>query len=201
MEKPPHLHRNFLLGVFLSLGLMIVVEIWLRGPGEDGLRLVLRSTARTSAVLFAVALAAPALRTLRRFDDCLLLAFLGSQLIHLIGVISLAAVRHRPAMFADPPGILAYAFVGIIAVRLFLERFGSVPQWLRRAESVSLYGFWVIITGAFAHFFPGIRRIPLHYLLLSMLATALVIRVYGALKRRHTGQAVSAMPVPGTGPH
>jgi cytochrome bd-type quinol oxidase subunit 2 len=182
MEELPHLHRRFLLGVFLSLGLMVVAEIWLRGTGEDGLRLVLRSTARTSAVLFAVGFAAPALRALRRFDDSLLLAFLASQFIHLVGVISLAGVRNRPAMLADPPGIVAYTFVAIIALRLGLERYGSVPQWLRRAESVSLYGFWAIITGAFAHFFPGIRRIPLHYLLISLLVAALLVRVYGSLK-------------------
>src|SRR6266404_7735206 len=184
MEKSSRLNRNLLLGVCLSLGSMVVVELWLRGAGEEGLRLVLRSTARTSAVLFAGAFAAPALRTFFLSGDSLLLAFLASQFIHLVGVISLAVIRHRPTMLADLPGIVAYTFVAIMVLRLILESVGSVPQWLRRAESISLYGFWVIITGAFAHFFPGIRRIPLHYLILAILVAALVVRVRTALAAR-----------------
>jgi hypothetical protein len=61
----------------------VAAELLAVGFNEDAVHLALRTTARTSAILFALAVAAPAIRWLRPREGSLLVSFAGSHLIHL----------------------------------------------------------------------------------------------------------------------
>jgi DMSO/TMAO reductase YedYZ heme-binding membrane subunit len=84
----------------LALGAMTALLLAIHGTGEEGLRVVVRATARTSLVFFAAAFAASGLRRLWRapLSAYLLrnrryvgLSFAISHAIHLVAILLLAA--------------------------------------------------------------------------------------------------------------
>jgi hypothetical protein len=163
-----------------ALSALVVAELSSHGVDQESLRLVLRTTARTSAVLFTLGFATPFLPRLQGYSDSMLLCFSFSQALHLIAIVWLVMIRHTQTALVDPPGLLAYACVAVIVFGIFSEGSTRVGPRFRRLETIALYIFWTIVTGAFAGFFPGIKFSALHFLIVVLLVMALFVRLYGA---------------------
>jgi len=174
-------------GLISVCGFAVVVLVAIelsRGIDQDSLRLVLRTTARTSALLFALGFATPFLSRWQFYSDSFLLSFAGSQTVHLITIIWLVNLRHTQKQLIDPPGLLAYTCIAIILFRIIGEGRRSVTPRFRVLATVALYIFWVIITGAFAGLFPGIKLTVLHALIVMGLVASLALRLYSGAKSR-----------------
>lgn len=138
-------------------------------PGEDGVRLVIRATARTSLVLFALAFSASALRRLwpGGFTTWLLrnrrylgVSFAASHAIHLAAIIAFA--RIDPAEFGEISPVanrivagLAYVFIFAMAA----TSFDRMVVWLgarrwKLLHTVGAHYIWLIFLLSFA------KRVP-----------------------------------------
>jgi hypothetical protein len=180
----PGVHWKFVAFVSFAVAALVIAELSVSGVDQDSLRLVLRTTARTSALLFALGFATPFVPHIHFYSDSLLISFSASQTLHLIAIIWLVTIRHTQRALIDPPGLLAYTCVAVILARIFNERSPQLSPRLRKLEAVALYVFWVIITGAFAGFFPGIRFSGLHLLIVLLLVISLVMRLASGWKSR-----------------
>jgi methionine sulfoxide reductase heme-binding subunit len=153
----------------LALGLMTAACLGAAGTGPDGIRLVIRATARTSLFLFLIAFAAGALaqlwpgpltrwmRTNRRQFG---LGFATSHFAHAVVIIALATTA--PAIFwsltnrvSIVTGGIAYVFIGLLAVTSFNATATMLgPTAWRRLHG---WGVWVI---AVSFIFTNAKRIP-----------------------------------------
>lgn len=187
-DARPQLQWKLISTIFILLTILVLAEFYLRGSNQDALRLVLRTTARTSALLFALGFAAPALPRLQAYGDSLLMSFAASQTLHLVAIISLVTIRHTQKALIDPPGLVAYTCVAIIVARILGGSSIRFSRWCKKLEVFALYVFWLIITGAFAGLFPGIKLTGLHILIVVALVMSLFVRLYGAAKTGRSGK-------------
>jgi methionine sulfoxide reductase heme-binding subunit len=111
-------------GVLLAMCTLLLLR---HGAGEDGWRVVIRATARTSLVLFTAAYVASSLRALRRgaATKWLLanrrsvgLSYAVSHTLHLgaIGALSRVAADFEPATMTVVFGGIAYVFLYAMAL-------------------------------------------------------------------------------------
>ena len=160
------------------------------GTDEQGLRLVIRATARTSVVLFTLAFTASALR--RRWPARAtrwLLAnrrYLGvsfgvSHFVHLLAILALTgwSVRgffERAGLVAGVLGSLGY----LLLAAMVATSFDATADWLgptywRRLHTSGVYYLWFVF---FATFAPLTVHAPLLYgTFATLLVAALALRV------------------------
>jgi len=156
----------------------VAAELLAVGFNEDAVHLALRTTARTSAILFAFAVAAPAIPLLRSREDSLLVAFAGSHLIHLVAIVTLATFIRQPRMLADPLGITAYAcIIGVAARILWAKPLAYLPRWYPWIEGAALLYVWATLVRIFSSNF---SRSSLHAGFTLMLVAAIAARVAAA---------------------
>src|ERR1700693_392228 len=135
---PPR-HRNWFEGwrLFAALALtLIVLSIWVAGMRQfevDGVRMVIRFTARTSLLLFCLAFSAAALAKLwpnawtrwqRRNRRYLGVTFAASHGIHAVAIACFAAMAPADYMAATSAassifGGIGYAFIVAMAATSF----------------------------------------------------------------------------------
>lgn len=175
----------------------------------EGLRTLIRATARTSFVLFLAAFVASSLTTLvpndftrrlmreRRYVG---LSFAFSHLVHLAAIFAYGAFDAQfwpgRSALANLPGTIGYVFIALLALTSFryVSRHISAAAWKR----LNTTGIWVIAAIFGYSFF---KRIPtmsaLYAIPFSMLCAAVAVRLVGkwaqANKRR---QARPRDPVP-----
>ncbi len=138
-------------------------------PGEEGARLVIRATARTSLVLFALAFSASALRRLwpGGFTTWLLrnrrylgVAFAASHAIHLVAIVAFA--RIDPTEFGQISPVANRIVAGLAYVFIFAMAATSLDRmvaWLgarrwKLLHTVGAHYIWLIFLLSFA------KRIP-----------------------------------------
>jgi hypothetical protein len=141
----------------LSLLLLAMAAAFLAlHPDVEGLRLVVRATARTSLVLFALAFSAGALAQLvvsdatrwqRRNRRYLGVSFAVSHLIHLTALIALA--RTDSALFwtlTNPANIVLAGTAYLFIAAMTATSFDRTAAWLgaRRWRLLHLVGGWYI---------------------------------------------------------
>jgi DMSO/TMAO reductase YedYZ heme-binding membrane subunit len=141
--------------VSLALVAMCALLLAQHGAGEDGLRVLIRATARTSLVLFAGAFAASGLRRAwrspasawrvgnRRYVG---LSFAVSHALHLAAILAAAATVPGFAADIAPAtaigGGTAYALIALMALTsndTAVRRLGR-----RRWRALHLTGLWVV---------------------------------------------------------
>lgn len=168
----------------LALAAMTALVLAAAGTGEDGVRMLIRATARSSLALFSLAFAASSLRRLvhapatawllrnRRYVG---LSFAVSHAIHLTGIVDLAVrwPEHfgRTSATTVIGGGLGYVFVAAMAA----TSNDRAVAWLgrRRWRLLHLTGSW-LLWGIFASsYVPRAAREP-GYLLLAVLAVAVL---------------------------
>jgi methionine sulfoxide reductase heme-binding subunit len=183
----------------LGLGAMSAMCVAAAGGGPDGIRLIIRATARASLALFLIAFVAGALTTLwpgpmsrwiranrRQFG----LAFATSHLVHAVVIIALATTA--PAIFwslTNPASIItgsiAYLFIAALAV----TSFDGAVKWLGPSHWRQLHwwGVWVV---AISFIFTNGKRIPIsgwYALPVALVLAAIALRFVAVRSARHAG--------------
>lgn len=163
--------------VFITVPLLVsmaVAILALRGAGEEGSRQLIRWTARTSLVLFALAFVAPALPHvpwLRVQRGSLLVCLAASHGLHLIGIALLASatgganLAERRGVLRLGGGVVAYLVIAAAAVR-------PDHPWVERGL------WWVLIVFA-AGYVPRAIASPVMYGgAVVILASIVAVRVW-----------------------
>jgi DMSO/TMAO reductase YedYZ heme-binding membrane subunit len=180
--------RAFLAASLAALTLMCVALLVLHGAGEDGLRVVVRATARTSVVLFCAAFAAGGLRRLWRAPASAWLvrcrrqvglAFAYSHALHLAAILGLVATvpAFGPSVswitiVGGGTGYLLIAAMAATSTDSALKRLGP-----RRWRALHLAGLWVVF-GIFAQsYVPRALSNPNYVAPAALLVAALVVRL------------------------
>jgi DMSO/TMAO reductase YedYZ heme-binding membrane subunit len=201
--------RQYLEGWYLlgATSLVIaVLAVWLasmRGFEVEGVRMVVRYTARTSLLLFCLAFSAAALHRLwgspftrwqlrnRRY---LGLSFAVSHLIHAVAIVCFAVMA--PPLFAAATspasfifGGIGYAFIIAMAATSFDRTARAVgPRAWRILHTSGVYYLWVQFMISFGMRIPGMPNYA--WFLLPLLAV-MVLRVTAAVQARQWRAASS----------
>ena len=183
----------------LAVCLVTAALLLFYGAGEDGLRAVIRNTARTSVALFLAGFAGPALAALRpaRFtrglaaeQPYLFAAFAASHLVHAAAIFTLAW-QTRGASLEDRGAFVVGAggFVYLCILAAALPASARAARWLAArpkaaaARTVGLYLVWL----TFADSYGGRAARTLFYVPFALaLLAALALRLAAAVKRRAT---------------
>lgn len=182
---------------------MCALGLWMTGTGIDGIRLVIRATARSSLILFLAAFAASAAATLwpgaitawmRRNRRQLGLGFATSHGLHLMAIVALAT--SAPDLFAtlSPPrqvltGSTAYIVIAAMALTSFnaTARAIGAKAWRR----LHWWGGWYI---ALSFIFTNGKRIPVNdvYVLpVALVLAAIALRVIAARRKSVAAPAMA----------
>lgn len=150
--------------VAVTLASLLLVMLAWHGPSEDGIRAVLRSSARSSVTLFLLAFAASSLHWLFRhkWSAWLLrnrryigVSFAVSHLYHLLALLALATWFPHP--FLDKlswislfGGSLAYLLIAAMSA----TSFDHTRQWLgtkrwQQLHTIGSYYIWIIFTQSY----------------------------------------------------
>jgi len=174
----------------LAIALMIAALLTVGGTGNDGLRLVIRATARTSVVLFLLAFTATALRRRwptpatrwllanRRYVG---VSFGVSHLAHLLAILALTGWSMRgffveAGLTAGILGGIGYLLIAAMVATSFDATAAWLgPRWWRRLHTTGLY----YLSGVFlATFAPHAATAPLVYgSFTALLLAAIVLRL------------------------
>lgn len=191
--------------VALSLSL-IVLSLWIASMRQfevEGVRMVIRFTARSSLTLFCLAFSATALARLwpnawtrwqRRNRRYLGLSFAASHAIHAVAIVVFAGMD--PAGFAQATSVVSYIFGGIgYAVIIVMsatsfDRTAALvgPHAWRTLHLVGGYYLWFQFLVSFGKRVPAM---PLYAAFLIPLLVVLALRMI-AMARHPRGQAVAA---------
>jgi sulfoxide reductase heme-binding subunit YedZ len=192
-----YLEGWYLLGA-TSLA-MAALAVWLasmRGFEVDGVRMVVRYTARTSLLFFCLAFSASALHRLwpgtftrwqLRNRRTLGLSFAVSHLIHAIAIICFAVMA--PALFREATspasfifGGIGYAFIIAMAATSFDRTAHAIgPRAWRILHTAGIYYLWVQFMVAFGM---RIAAMPNYAWFLLPLLAAMALKIVAALQAR-----------------
>jgi len=187
---------RFLAAASLALTALAVWLASMRGFEVDGVRLVIRFTARTSLLLFCLAFAAAALQRLwpaapthwllrnRRY---LGLSFVVSHLIHAVAIAAFAAMA--PDLFKDATspasfifGGIGYAFITAMAATSFDRTARAIgPRAWRMLHTTGIYYLWFQFMVSFGMRIPAM---PGYAWFLLPLIVVMALRVGAAMKAR-----------------
>ena len=184
---------------------LIVLSLWIASMRQfevEGVRMVIRFTARSSLLLFCLAFSAAALARLwpnawtrwqRRNRRYLGLSFAASHAIHAVAIVAFA--KMDPAGFAEATSAASYIFGGIgyaFIVALTATSFDRTAAILgRRAwRGLHLVGGYYLLVQFTISFGKRIPEMPLYALFLVPLAAVFALRMV----------STAARPAPRTAP-
>ena len=192
--------------LFALLSLTLLgLSIWIAGMRQfevDGVRMVIRFTARTSLLLFCLAFSAAALarlwpnagtRWLRRNRRYLGVSFAASHAIHLFAIACFAVMD--PAGYAAATSIASYIFGGIgytFIVAMTATSFDRTAALLgvRAWRILHLTGGYYLLFQFMVSFGKRIPDMPLYALFLIPLIAVFTLRMIAMAPRaRSTAQA------------
>ncbi len=209
--RPQTRTRGWLEGWRLTVAATLAVaslSIWLasmRGFEVDGVRLVIRFTARTSLLFFCLAFGASALarlwpasvtRWLRHNRRYIGLSFAGSHAIHAIAIGLFAAMAPGDFRDATSPasfifGGLGYAFIIAMAATSFDRTAAAIgPRAWRFLHTAGIYYLWFQFMVSFGKRIPAMPNYA--WFLLPLLAV-MTLRIVAALQARRTRTRVAAL--------
>jgi DMSO/TMAO reductase YedYZ heme-binding membrane subunit len=169
----------------------------------DGIRMVIRFTARTSLLFFCLAFSAaasahlrpnPWTRWQRRNRRYLGVTFAASHGLHAIAIAAFAAVD--PAGFAKATSLASYVFGGIgyaFIIAMTATSFDRSAAWLgpRAWRTLHLVGGYYLLLQFTVSFGKRIPDMPLYALFLIPLALVFALRMI-AMASRQTPRTVEA---------
>jgi DMSO/TMAO reductase YedYZ heme-binding membrane subunit len=185
---------------------LIALSLWIAAMRQfevDGVRMVIRFTARSSLTLFCLAFSAAALARLwpnawtrwqRRNRRYLGLGFAASHAIHAVAIVAFANMD--PAGFADATSALSYIFGGIgyaIIIAMSATSFDRTaalvgPRAWRTLHLLGGYYLWLQFMVSFGRRVPAM---PLYAAFLIPLLAVLALRMI-AMATHPRGRAVAA---------
>jgi DMSO/TMAO reductase YedYZ heme-binding membrane subunit len=194
--------RLLMLLALILTGLCVWIA-GMRGFEVEGVRMVIRFTARSSLLLFCLAFSAAALariwpsawtRWLRRNRRQLGLAFAASHALHAGAIVAFA--RMDPATFASVTSLGSYLFGGIgyaiiiaMAATSFDRSAAAIGPRVWRA--LHLWGSYYLWAQFMVSFGKRIPAMPLYSLFLIPLLAVLALRLI-AMASTRSGQPVQA---------
>ena len=193
--------RNWFEGwrLFALLSLtLLALSIWIagmRGFEVEGVRMVIRFTARTSLVLFCLAFGAAALarlwpnagtRWLRRNRRYLGVSFAASHGIHAVAILAFAIMD--PEAYAAATSLASYIFGGIgyaVIIALTATSFDRTAAALgaRAWRRLHLIGGYYLLFQFMVSFGKRIPDMPLYALLLVPLVAVFALRMIAMARR------------------
>ena len=185
---------------------LIALSVWIAGMRQfevEGVRMVIRFTARTSLLFFCLAFSAAALARLwpnaftrwqRRNRRQLGVTFAASHALHAVAIIAFAVMD--PAGFAGATSLASYIFGGIgyaLIIAMTVTSFDRTAAALgpRAWRALHLVGGYYLLLQFTVSFGQRIPEAPLHALALIPLFTVFALRMI-AMASRHTPRAVEA---------
>jgi DMSO/TMAO reductase YedYZ heme-binding membrane subunit len=187
---------------------LTALSVWIagmRGFEVDGIRMVIRFTARSSLLFFCLAFAASALallwptsgtRWLRRNRRTLGLTFAASHAIHAVAIVCFAVMARADYAAATTPasyifGGIGYAFIIAMAATSFDRTAVAIgPRTWRILHTTGIYYLWFQFMVSFGMRIP---QMPNYVWFLMPLLAVMALRIVAAvLKRRRARVAVSA---------
>lgn len=207
------LHGWRLVGISaLAVGALAAIVLGLHGTGEDGMRALLRATARTSLALFLLAYLASSLRALvdRPFTRWLIrnrryvgVSFAVSHLVHGIAIVGLSrATGAAPEPGTLVAGGLAYGLLAAMAATSFDRSAAWLgPRAWNRLHRTGIHYLWFVFAFTFAGTLSQAKGAHAVWAALSSaaLVAALALRVVVWLRRRSRAGARAARPELGRG--
>jgi len=186
LRSYPMTGRRLLVAISLALAAMCTALVATAGSADLAAHLVIRWTARTSFVLFALAYAArpavqlwPSAATKRLLAErrWLGLGFAVSHAFHLAGIIALAAPDPAGFIRAQDPSIaIAVVMFGL----LFAMAFTSPARW-KRLHATGTHLAWVVFVTSYAG---AIGRSPLFALPVAISLAIAAMRCAAWLRSR-----------------
>ena len=198
----PSLHQNWFDGwrLFAVLTLaLIALSVWIAGMRQfevDGVRMVIRFTARTSLLFFCMAFSAAALARLwpnawtrwqRRNRRYLGVTFAASHAIHAIAIAGFAAMAPADYMAATSAasyifGGIGYAFIIAMTATSFDRTAAAIgPRAWRMLHLSGGYYLWFQFMVSFGKRIPGM---PLYSLFLIPLLAVIALRLIAMASAR-----------------
>ena len=194
-------HQDWFEGwrLFALLALTLVgLSIWIAGMRQfevEGVRMVIRFTARTSLLLFCLAFSAAALARLwpnawtrwqRRNRHYLGVCFAASHAIHAVAIGCFAVLD--PVGFADATSVVSYIFGGIgyaFIIALTATSFDRTAALLgpRAWRALHLVGGYYLLAQFVVSFGKRIPEMPLYALFLIPLAAVFAMRMISMAQR------------------
>ena len=187
----------------LLIGATVGSILAVAGGGEEGIRVVIRATARISVVLFTAAFVArslsrawpsPASRWMLANRRYLGVSFAVSHATHLLAIFalggwSLAGVVARAGVTAAALGGIAYAFLAAMTATSFDRTAAWLgPRRWSRLHTTGAYYLWAIF---FVSFAPRVLQSPLYWPFAIVLLAAFVLRLSDRRLRRTAGFTVA----------
>lgn len=186
----------------LVVGAMTAIVLGVHGTGEDGMRALLRATARTSLALFLLAYLASTLRALvdRPFTRWLIrnrryvgVSFAVSHLVHGIAIVGLSrATATPPEPGTLVAGGLAYGLLAAMTATSFDRSAGWLgPRAWSRLHRTGIHYLWFVFAFTFAGTLSQAQGAHAVWAALSSAALvgALALRVVAWLRRRSRASA------------
>ncbi|WP_158005753.1 ferric reductase-like transmembrane domain-containing protein [Tardiphaga robiniae] len=188
----------------LSL-VLVVLSIWIAGMRAfevDGIRMVIRFTARSSLLFFCLAFAASALtllwptsgtRWLRRNRRTLGLTFAASHAIHAVAIICFAVMTPTDYAAATTPasyifGGIGYAFIIAMAATSFNRSAAAIgPRAWRILHTTGIYYLWFQFMVSFGMRIP---QMPNYVWFVMPLLTVMALRITAAIVQRRRSRVV-----------
>lgn len=183
------------------LGAMCLVFLVLHGWDVDGLRLVIRSTARTSLVLFVLAFTASAMaelapgeatRWVRRNRRYLGVSFAASHAYHLAALVALARVDNDLFWkLTNPANIVLAGAAYVLLAMMTATSFDRALVWMgaRRWRLLHLIGGWYIWISFAVSVGKRVPQGPIYWAMFALVLAAGIARLV-AMQRRNRRQAV-----------
>jgi hypothetical protein len=189
------MNRWRLTGLLSLLLLAMAAAFLALHPDVEGLRLVIRATARTSLVLFALAFSASALAQLvasgatrwqRRNRRYLGVSFAVSHFIHLAALIALA--RTDSALFwtlTNPANIVLAGAAYLFIVAMTATSFDRTAAWLggRTWRLLHLIGGWYIWLSFAVAIGKRLPQGPIYWAMMAVVIAVGIVRLI-AMSRR-----------------
>jgi DMSO/TMAO reductase YedYZ heme-binding membrane subunit len=185
---------------------LIALSVWIAGMRQfevDGVRMVIRFTARTSLLLFCLAFSAGALARLwpnawtrwqRRNRRYLGVSFAASHAIHAVAIVAFAAMS--PPLFREATsaasfifGGIGYAFIIAMTATSFDRSADAIGP--RTWRILHLTGGYYLLLQFMVSFGKRVPDMPLYALFLIPLALVFALRML-AMAARHTPRTATA---------
>jgi sulfoxide reductase heme-binding subunit YedZ len=188
----------------LALAAMSLAFLGAHMGNADGLRLVIRATARTSLVLFVMAFAAAAMielaasdwtRWQRRNRRYLGVSFAVSHFIHLAALIALARIDHD--LFWKLTTLANIFLAGaayVFLAAMTATSFDGAAAWLgaRNWRLLHLMGGWYIWISFAVAIGKRLPQGPIYWAMMALLLAAGIVRLIAMARRNRRRSTLSA---------
>lgn len=176
------------MGILIALIAIAIIY----GYSEVALRIAIRLTARSSAILFVLAFVANPLRQffsnsvtrwLRTNRRYLGLSMAVSQGFHALAIVGLAVLASDPHYYSNHGGNLGYLFIVLMAATSFRRTAKAIgDRWWYILHTVGMYYLWLAFTVTFADRLS--ESIVLYLPIVSLLVASLLIRFVALYRNR-----------------